>query len=311
MVETALIFDANNLMHRAYHRFNSFTDVSGRPTSAIYGVPFVVEAQVRKFQPDLVIAVFDGARSKHRLKICPGYKGSRVQKLDFDKEDFLRQKEEVMEGLYNLGVSVVHNPDQEADDMIYSVVKLLQKQRVGTIIIISSDKDFNQLATTKDVVIYNPHSQEKITVNTCKHFKGYEAKQTVDYLTLVGDDSDNIKGYPLVGEKRAQQFLEKYGSIKAFLKGSETSLVVSRNALQKIYKKNHFLISLRAYHLKYMRDVKINWYKNQPFPTPNKSLFENYCGAFTLKSFLKDKGFYETFKSLSQRSIRSRKNNLS
>ena len=167
MVETALIFDANNLMYRAYHRFNSFTDVSGRPTSVIYGVPFVVEAQVRKFQPDLVIAVFDGARSKHRLKICPDYKGSRVQKLDFDKEDFLRQKEEVMEGLYNLGVSVVHNPDQEADDMIYSVVKLLQKQRVGTIIIISSDKDFNQLATTKDVVIYN-RSEERRVGKECR-----------------------------------------------------------------------------------------------------------------------------------------------
>lgn len=310
MVETALIFDANNLMHRSYHRFSNFTDISGRPTSVIYGVPFVIESQVRKFQPDLVIAVFDGSRSKHRLKLCPEYKGSRTQKIDFDREDFLRQRDEVLECLHNLGISVVYNEDQEADDMIYSVVKLLQKQNVRTIIIISSDKDFNQLATTKDVVIYNPHNQEKITVNTCKHFKGYEAKQTVDYLTLVGDDSDNIKGYPLVGEKRAIQFLEKYGSIKKFLREGESNSVVSKNALAKLYKKNHFLISLKAYHLKFMRDVKINWYKNEPFPKPNKTLFESYCGSFTLKSFLKDKNFYETFKNLSQRSIRSRKNNI-
>ena len=311
MIETAIIFDANNLMHRAYHRFNQFTDAMGNPTSVIYGVPFVVESQIRKFQPDLVIAVFDGCRSKHRLKICPEYKGKRNDKIDFDREDFARQKEVSMQMLFDLGVSVVYNEDQEADDMIYMVVKLLQKQNVGTIIIISSDKDFNQLATTKDVVIFNPHNQEKITVNTCKHFKGYEPHQTVDYLTLIGDDSDNIKGYLGIGEKRATQFLEKYGSIAKFLRSNETSSLVHKPTLEKLYKKNHLLIGLRAFHLKYMRNVQVKWLNNEPFPKPNKSAFENYCGTYTLKSFLKEKSFYETFKNLSQRGVRSRKNNLS
>lgn len=306
----SVIFDGNNLLHRAYHKFSNFTDVRGDSTSAIYGVPFMIESVIRKFQPDIAFVVFDGARSKKRLKLCPGYKGHR-DTISVDREDLIRQKGVCMDMLTGLGLPVVHNKDQEADDMIYILVRMLQKQNIDTIIIISSDKDFNQLAISRDVVIYNPHNQEKITVNTCKHFKGYEAKQTVDYLSLIGDDSDNIPGYPQMGEKRTMQFLEEHGSIKSFLNNPKAKhSILDKEKLKELYSRNKLLIGLRAYYLKYNRGVIPEWYGNNPFPTPDKNKFTTFCGLYNIKAFLKEKNFYETFANLYKRSQRIRKNNL-
>ena len=42
---------------------------------------------------------------------------------------------------------------------------------------------------------------------------GVYPEQIVDFLTIVGDASDNIKGVPGIGEKGAAQLLEKYGTL--------------------------------------------------------------------------------------------------
>ncbi|MDE3033599.1 MAG: DNA polymerase I, partial [Acidobacteriota bacterium] len=46
---------------------------------------------------------------------------------------------------------------------------------------------------------------------------GVWPEQVVDFLSLVGDASDNVKGVPGIGEKGAAQLLETYGSLDAVL----------------------------------------------------------------------------------------------
>lgn len=43
---------------------------------------------------------------------------------------------------------------------------------------------------------------------------GFDSKYYLDYLTLKGDPSDNIKGIPGIGKKTAQKLVSDYGSIE-------------------------------------------------------------------------------------------------
>lgn len=299
--KTVLIIDGNNMAYRAFYKFSQLSTIDGKNTSITYGIPFIIKSLIDKLQPDMVVVVFDGKRSKHRLKLLPDYKGKRGNKLDFDKEDFLRQKQEVIRGLIAMGIPVALNPQEEADDIIYMVLKVFLKQMVDTIIIVSSDKDFDQLATKKNVIILNPSSGEKITVNNCIKLKGYEPKQTVDYLSLTGDTSDNIPGMPGVGDKRAIQFLSKYSTIRDYLKGtSPEEKLFPRKTLSEVYRRNSELIGLRRYYVKHMTKKTVNWVNNMPFPRFDAGEYRRYCIQNQLTSF-NDKNFMQVFKSLNTR----------
>lgn len=298
--KTVLIIDGNNMAYRAYYKFGQLSTIDGTNTSITYGIPFIIKSLVTRLNPDMVVAVFDGGRSKHRLKLLPDYKGTRGNKVDFDRDDFNRQKEEVIQGLINMGIPVAMNPKEEADDIIYMVHRLYVKQGIDTIIIVSADKDFNQLANRKGTVIHNPSSGENITVNNCIKLLGYTPDQLVDYLSITGDKSDNIPGLDGIGEKRASQFLEKYGSIKNYLKNGKEERMFPKDKLRETYKRNSSLISLRKFYINHMRHKKVNWVNNAPFPRFNLNAYKDYCIKNQLTSFT-NRDFMQVFKSLNIR----------
>lgn len=306
--KTILVIDGNNMAYRAFYKFSQLSTMGGKNTSIVYGIPFILKSLIEKWSPDMVIAVFDGSRSKYRLKLLPEYKGTRGNKLDFDREDFLRQKGEVINGLRHMGIPVVLDPKEEADDMIYLVRRTLLKQGPNnTIIVVSSDKDFNQLATDKNTVIFNPSSGEKITKYNCKKIRGYEPGQLVDYLTLTGDSSDNIPGMPGIGEKRATGFLDKYGSIKAYLNGDTEEKMFPKKELKAVWKRNRELISLSRFYVKHMTNKRVAWFKNDPFPKFDLSGYRTYCIENQLTSF-NEASFMQVYKSLNTRMLKLIKN---
>jgi len=93
---------------------------------------------------------------------------------------------------------------------------VLNKKPTEKVIIISSDKDFNQLIG-KDVKINNPRKDEMIHHGNCKELFGYSPEETVDYLSMVGDTSDDIKGIPGIGPVKARKILDEYGTLDKFL----------------------------------------------------------------------------------------------
>lgn len=52
------------------------------------------------------------------------------------------------------------------------------------------------------------------TVDKIKEEYGITPKQLIDVKGLMGDKSDNIPGVDGIGEKRALDFIRKYGSIE-------------------------------------------------------------------------------------------------
>ena len=210
-----LVIDGHNLLHRSFHKFANMRTREGRPTGAIFGFFKSLTPLLYKYKPSRVIVVFDGdSRSKFRYKLHGEYKAGRV-KLGGEKQSMMKQLKAIKKILKYLGIDCINDRklvnDWEADDYItYLVMNSPFKKNV----ILSSDKDFNQLLDN-NTVIYNPNPKisQLVTVENVLSLFGYEASQTVDYLTLLGDVSDNIKGIPGYGEKKSKELLKKYHSL--------------------------------------------------------------------------------------------------
>jgi 5'-3' exonuclease len=100
----------------------------------------------------------------------------------------------------------------EADDLIASAVKLGLAREETTLLIVSADKDLLQLVgprvrqmSTRDGAIFDAAA--------VKAKFGVVPEQICDYLCLMGDASDNVKGANGIGEKKAAALLDKYGSL--------------------------------------------------------------------------------------------------
>lgn len=251
-----IIIDGNNYCYRAWYKFIGLKSKKGEGSGIIYGVPLMIGSLLKTWKADKVYFVIDGRKSSYRLSVLPEYKGKR-KKYNWDAAEFHKQKDITVELLHNaLGITVIHNEDQEADDMIY---KLARKHKKDEVMICSSDKDFNQLISEK-ISIWNHNlnnrAGERLTPLNAKKITGYEPYQCVDYLTFIGDKSDNIPGVRGIGEKGAAQFLEKYDSIKNYLKNCEEDKKYKKDILAEVYRVSRHMIDLKFFHRKYLRRVE-------------------------------------------------------
>jgi DNA polymerase-1 len=109
----------------------------------------------------------------------------------------------------------------EADDIIGTAVCKAEEAGLDSFII-TPDKDFNQLVNdTVKVIRPGGKTGEEIIIYDKAKVKeefGFEPKQMIDYLALIGDSSDNIPGVAGIGPKTAVPLIQKYGSIEGIYK---------------------------------------------------------------------------------------------
>lgn len=288
-----LIIDGNNLAHRAYHQYKNMRSSDGKPSGVVFGVPYILWSLIKTHNAGDVIVAFDGGRDKNRLKAWPDYK-LRKQKDDFDYEDFISQKEDAKKILECLGIKMIFKKGLEADDIIWLIAR--RYSRKGQVMIVSTDKDFVQLID-KNISLWNPWKNERIThLNYNKHYP-FNPSQCVDYLSLDGDTSDNIPGYKGVGEKTALEFLSVYGSIENYLNQPDLPehKKIKRDTLEEIYKRNKLLIDIKYF----CKTTKLK-FKDIPIIKPekiNKKELSIICSDYSINMFSKD-DFILTYKKL-------------
>ena len=90
-------------------------------------------------------------------------------------------------------------PEVEADDVI-GTLALQGSDKGFKVFIASGDKDMAQLVSSEVTVIDDQKNSVWDEKGVLEKF-GVKANQIVDYLTLVGDSSDNIPGIRGVGLK--------------------------------------------------------------------------------------------------------------
>lgn len=296
-----LIIDGNNQAYRAYHKLKGMRGGVKGPSSVVYGVIQTVRTLVDKYKPHKVFIPFDGGKSQYRLDIAPDYK-KRDKGDDFDYESFKSQTKDVRKMLSCLNCKVFWKKGFEADDVIYKLGIQFKDPKKYEVIIISSDKDFGQMLTQDNVKIFNPINQVTLTPPTFYKRMGFHPYQVVDFLSLWGDKSDNIPGYPGIGEVLAKRFLEEYYSISEYLDNPPDKPFrrIDVEKLRAIQKKNDRLIALDNFH-DFMKNAELRYPRAIPaVETFNLEKFKKYCNLYGINK-MKGESFLLPFKRIKSR----------
>lgn len=192
------------------------------PTGAIHGFFKTLNSMQRMFPDRYICVVWDG-KSKVRIEesqaavekgIVPQYyKENRLANATREEiVNFQRQRPIIMEALSLTNIPQIVKKDEEADDVIASVVTKLSDD---DIVVLTNDHDYFQLFSD-NIKILNA-TGNVLTETWFKTCFGIVPKQWVDVGALMGDDGDGIWGIPGVGEKTAIQEIIKHGSCEASL----------------------------------------------------------------------------------------------
>ncbi|MCD6232997.1 hypothetical protein J7J81_01255 [bacterium] len=244
-----LIIDSNSLIHRAFHALPPLTTRDGKIVNALYGFSSVFLKVLKEIKPDFIAAAFDYPALTFRHKEFKEYKAQRPK----TPPELSQQIPEIKEFLASFDVPIFEKEGFEADDIIGTISKTLQKDKPDNdeieIVILSGDLDLLQLVTEKARVYFLQKGvKETVSYNVeevKKRFQGLLPRQLIDFKALRGDPSDNIPGVPGVGEKTAIKLIKEFGSLDnlygAIAAGRK--LAVSQGLLDKLkkYKNQAFL----------------------------------------------------------------------
>lgn len=284
MKKRVLLIDGEGVLHQSFHKFMNFKSTDGKPSGAIFGFFKSLHMYLERFYPNEVYIVFDNGHSPYRTDIWPDYKKHR-KNISIDYESLISQKKVIMKMLKCLRVPYIFDKKKvtgyEGDDFIaFLTQNILWDRSKYTITIVTSDKDYNQLLNS-ETKIYNPRKNELVNITNCKQIFGYDANETVDYLCLVGDSSDDIPGVKGYGPIKTRKFLDKYGQVYNAFKREECL------DIKETYDRNQELIDLKLFiqrHPLNIDDLPIHG-KNR-----NKSInygkFKKICIEYSLASFM-------------------------
>ncbi len=241
-----LIVDGHAYAYRAFFAIRRLHSPTGEPTNAIYGFIKMLERMTLVVQPTHRVVIWDGGLAAERMELLPSYKAQRPS----TPPDLEAQFDQIVAYLQAAGVASFCQDGVEADDWIATVAR--QAEPIGlAVVIASSDKDFMQLVSDR-VFMLNPNDKTESLLGVAKiqEKTGVTPAQVVDWLSLIGDNVDNIPGVPGVGPKTATDLLRQFGTIEAmYQRLGEVSSERVRNALTSAaenVRRNQRLIRLNA-----------------------------------------------------------------
>jgi DNA polymerase-1 len=209
--ERILMIDGLNLFFRNFAMMN-MVNPDGVHIGGLGGFFRSLGAEIRRVDPTQVYVIFDGAGSANaRKNLLPEYKSGRdIQRITnwdaFDNKDDeddakVDQIVRIIQYLKTLPVKTIGIPKVEADDVIAYLSDIIPQSPKDKVFIVSSDKDFLQLVN-ENVVVYRPMEKEFYTEQTVIDKFKMSPNNFILYKTLMGDNSDKVKGVKGLGEKK-------------------------------------------------------------------------------------------------------------
>ncbi|NOZ37195.1 MAG: DNA polymerase I, partial [Gammaproteobacteria bacterium] len=206
-----VLVDGSSYLFRAYHAMPDFSNSRGQPTGTIYGVINMIRRLLKDYEPQHIAIVFDAKGKTFRNDMYPEYKANRPPMPD----DLRQQIAPIHEIIRAMGLPLLCVDGVEADDVIGTLAAEATAKKIDTLIS-TGDKDMAQLVN-EHVSLINTMTDSYSDAAGVKEKFGVTPEQIIDYLTLVGDTSDNIPGVPKVGPKTAAKWLNQYGSLDQLL----------------------------------------------------------------------------------------------
>lgn len=202
--------DGHNLAFRAFYGIRELNRSDGFPTNMIHGWLRSFWRMEDDFSPDQIRIYFDAGGCPQREEILPEYKANR----GCPPEGFPEQLEWVKKLSLALGYGTGEAEGREADDLIAAKVEEMKDSH--DIIIVSADKDLAQLIRLGVSQLLPPPTANPRVGWRLMDEKGVEEKfgippnQILDYLSIIGDQADNIPGLAGVGPKTAVKWLKAW-----------------------------------------------------------------------------------------------------
>jgi len=206
-----LLVDGSSYLYRAFHALPDLRNREGLPTGAIFGVLNMLRRLMQDYKPDYAACVFDARGPTFRDEWYPQYKANRPPM----PPDLASQITPLQEAVRALGWPLLVVEGVEADDVIGTLTHEASAAGMGTVIS-TGDKDMVQLLTP-GVTLVNTMSNEVLDGEAAMQKYGVRPDQFIDYLTLMGDTSDNVPGVAKVGPKTAQKWIDRYGNLDELL----------------------------------------------------------------------------------------------
>lgn len=235
-----LLVDGSNLLELSF-KGDKHLSGNGKHIGGIFQFLLQLKILLNKYNFRYVYVFWDGARAgQFRFNELPEYKANRdktfdeadlsdymkmvnerirfmqskifnkqkVEEKKKEREIFFEQRRVIMECLEELFIRQCISDEVEADDFIaYYVKNKKQKERI---VIMSNDRDLTQLISDT-VIVYVQQLRQFINTKNHTEVMGYNYQNVLLKKMLCGDDSDNIKGIKMLGEKT---FISNFPEIK-------------------------------------------------------------------------------------------------
>lgn len=287
-----LIVDGLNTFIRSFMAVPSMND-DGMHTGGIAGFLKSVGYAIKLLNPTRVIVVFDGnGGSQKRRKIYPEYKKGRKTRIKFNRtydemsSSDIEQKNLKMEllRLINylevLPITVMAIDNIEADDTIAYLAE--QTFKDSNVTIMSSDKDFLQLASDK-IKIWSPTKKKIFGCKEIVDEYGITCNNFIFYRSMEGDDSDNIPGingaglktilkcFPFLADERQTSLQEIYN----YAENNKSKYKLYEKVLSEklTLERNYELMQLKDTQIQSFTQLRIEEIIQKPVPHINKLAF--------------------------------------
>ena len=212
-MKKVILIDGNNLLFRGYYatayRGSILRNSKGFPTNALYSLINMLNKIINEENPEYMMIAFDKGKTFRHEKY-EGYKDGRKETPLELKEQFPVAKEIVKA----LGIPCFEIDNYEADDIIGTFAKEVDRNPSYEATIISSDKDLLQLISDKvDMKLLKMNDYIRYNKDSFIEDYGFVPQKIIDLKALMGDQSDNIPGVKGIGEKTAIKLINTYGSL--------------------------------------------------------------------------------------------------
>lgn len=204
-----LIFDQLNLFFRNYI-VNPSLSINGSPIGGLKGCFQSIQKIAREAKPDLIIVCWDGEGGSQKRKLLKkDYKAGRkpirlnrnVRHMSDQEEveNKIWQQTRLIEYYNQVPIIQFMFKGVEADDII-AYLSHMKELEGAEKLIVSSDKDFYQLLSSK-TVLYRPIQKEVLNeISIVEKFDIHPANFAMA-RAMAGDKSDNIDGIEGLGLK--------------------------------------------------------------------------------------------------------------
>lgn len=231
-----IVIDGNSLLFRAFYATyydpsNIMRTKSGQATNAIFAFSNMITSLLTNLKKgDGIFVGFDAGKHTFRHQEYKDYKANRPEL----PKDLITQFPIARELLDKLNIVHYECDNLEADDICGIIANKAQKEGYK-VYIYTSDKDYLQLIDeniTIELIKKGLKDIKEMTPQTFKEEWGFEPIQITDYKGLRGDDSDNLKGIPGVGDKTAKQLISQFGDLESIIQNADTKTKIGRNIIE-------------------------------------------------------------------------------